>query len=750
MKQILLLATILVLLISCTKDKGSIYSPEVLDLLSQMTLEEKIGQMNQYNGFWEVTGPPPSSGDDATKYENLKKGLVGSMLNVHGVENVRKVQELVVNQSRLGIPLIIGFDVVHGYRTMSPIPLAEAASWDLEAIEHSARIAAEEASASGVAWTFAPMVDISRDARWGRVMEGGGEDPYLGAKIAAARVKGFQGDDLSAENTIAACAKHFAAYGFAEGGRDYNTVDISHATLYNHVFPPFQAAVDAGVSTIMNSFNELNGTPATASSFLQRDILKGLWGFEGFVVSDWASIEEIVDHRNATSRREAASIAIKAGSDMDMASSTYLNNLKNLVESGEVPERLIDDAVCRILQVKHDLGLLEDPFRYLDEDREKNIVGCEAHQEAVLDMAQKSVVLLKNEQELLPLPKEGKTIALIGPLADDKNSPLGNWRGRAIDSSAVSVLEGLNAYPGNHVLYAKGCEYLLEEGDYIAHPVINIDDRSGFGKAVDAAEKADVVVMVLGEGANQSGEARSRSSLGLLGVQQELLEAVYQVNPNIVLVLMSGRPMAITWADENIPAILEAWLLGSQSGHAIAQVLHGDYNPSGKLPMTFPRTVGQVPLFYNHKISARPWDPEADNVYLGGYVDGSVYPLYPFGHGLSYTHFEYDNLQVEKTGDQEFSVSIQLGNTGNYDGEEVVQLYICDRVASETRPVKELKGFKKVKLRKGEECSIQFKLGEKELGYYLNSGQFIVEPGTFDLWVGTSSMEGLHTQFEIK
>lgn len=723
---------------------------KVNKLLSEMTLEEKIGQMNQYTGFWDVTGPTPTEGNQALKYEHLKKGLVGSMINVTGTENVRAIQKIAVEETRLGIPLIIGFDVVHGFKTLSPIPLAESASWDMEAIELSAKVAAKEAAASGINWTFAPMVDISRDARWGRVMEGAGEDPYLGSKIAYARVKGFQGDDLTSKETIAACAKHFAAYGFAESGKDYNTVDIGTSTLYNVIFPPFIAAKNAGVRTFMNSFNEINGVPATGSAFLQRDILKNQWDFDGFVVSDWGSITEMIAHRQAKDGTQAAEIAANAGSDMDMESHLYVAELANLVQEGKVKESLIDDAVRRILRVKFELGLFEDPYKYCDEAYEKDVVGSKEIHDAVLDVAKKSIVLLKNENGLLPLKKEGQKIALIGALANDKTSPLGNWRIGADDETAVSVLEGMQNYQGNTLFFEKGADFVTGQTVFARELDINTTDKSGFNKAIAAATKADIVVMVLGEHGYQSGEGRSRSELGLPGVQQELLEAVYKANPNIVLVLNNGRPLAITWADEHIPAIVEAWQLGTQSGNAIAQVLYGDYNPSGKLPMTFPRSVGQVPIYYNTKSTGRPNIPSPGEVFWSHYTDISNAPLYAFGHGLSYTTFSYSNLKVNKVSQDKIEVSVSLTNTGTVKGKEVAQLYLRDDYASVTRPIKELKGFELVELNPNESKTITFLLTEKELGFYNNQGEFVVEPGDFTVFVGGSSLAELEAKFELE
>ena len=718
-------------------------------LLKQMTLEEKIGQMNQYSGFWDLTGPAPSSGNAAKKYEHLRKGYVGSMLNLRGVKNVRKIQKIAVEETRLGIPLIIGFDVIHGYETLSPIPLAESASWDLEAIKKSAEVAAEEAAAAGINWTFAPMVDISRDARWGRVMEGAGEDPYLASKIAIARVKGFQGSDLSQNNTIAACAKHFAAYGFAESGREYNTVDVGTSTLNNIVFPPFQATIEAGVRTFMNAFNELNGIPATGNTYLQRTILKDKWQFDGFVVSDWGSIEEMVAHGHAKDGKHAAQIAANAGSDMDMESYLYVNELAGLVREGKVKEAYIDDAARRILRVKFELGLFDDPYKYCDEQREKEVIGQHAFHEASLDIAKKSIVLLKNENQLLPLKKQGQKIALIGALASDKTSSLGSWRIAAKDNTAVSVLEGMQAYTGNQLTYAKGADVSLGQTKFIDELKINSTDRSEFPQAIAIAKTADVVVMVLGEVGYQSGEARSRTDLGLPGVQQDLLEAIYKVNKNIVLVLNNGRPLVLNWHQEHLPAIVEAWQLGTQSGNAIAQVLYGDYNPSGKLPMSFPRAVGQVPIYYNYKNTGRPLIPIPNTVFWSHYQDVENTPLYTFGYGLSYTTFEYSALQAKVVSDKEVNVSVTLKNTGKFAGKEVVQLYIKDHYASVTRPVRELKGFELVSLKPNERKNITFTLSEKELGFYNNEGEFIVEPGDFSIFVGGDSNTTLQSKITL-
>ena len=759
MKKYCIITLIILTLNGCQTSVGNlnntsnVINRKVDSLLSIMTIDEKIGQMNQYNGFWDVTGPAPKNGDAKFKFNNLKKGLVGSMLNVRGVEEITALQKIAVEETRLGIPLIIGNDVIHGYKTLSPIPLAEAASWDLEEIENSARIAALEASAAGTNWTFAPMVDISRDARWGRVMEGAGEDPFLGSLIAAARVRGFQGDDLSKHNTIAATAKHFAGYGFAESGRDYNTVDVSKNTLYNIILPPFMATLDAGVRTFMNGFNELDGVPVTGSLFLQRDLLKGEWNFDGFVISDWGSIQEMIPHGYAKDGAHATELAIKAGSDMDMESHLYIKNIKELVESKKLDIKLIDDAVSRILRVKFELGLFDDPYKYLNVEREKEVLYHPDNQKGVLEMAKKSIVLLKNKTNLLPLKKENQTIALIGALANDNNSPLGNWRTNSDNNTAITVLEGMKAYPKNKLIYRRGADVNLNRGGVVKFHekvIINENDKSGFSAAKSAAKNADVVVMVLGEDGFQSGEGRSRTSIGIPGVQQELLEEVYKVNKNIVLVLMNGRPLNINWADKNIPSIVEAWQLGTQTGNAVAQVLYGDYNPSGKLPMSFPRSVGQIPIYYNYKNTGRP-GPKKE-IFWSHYNDEVNTPLYPFGYGLSYTSFEYSNIKIDNKNlipGETLNVSVDLKNTGNYSGKEVVQLYIKDRFASVTRPVRELKGFEMVMLSPGETKTINFEISESLLKFYTANETWESESGFFDIFIGTNSNANLQESFEL-
>ena len=727
---------------------------KITDLLSKMTLDEKMGQLNQYTSKWEMTGPAPKGNNEQQMLEMIKSGLVGSMLNVTGAEATRKTQQLAVENSRLKIPLIFGYDVIHGYETMFPIPLAEAASWEPELAQKSARIAAIETAASGIQWTFAPMVDIARDARWGRYMESSGEDPYLGSLFAAARVKGFQGEDLSANNTIAACVKHFAAYGFIEGGRDYNTVDISESTLRNVVLPPFKAAADAGALTFMNAFNEIGGTPSTANAHLLRDILKGEWNFDGFIVSDWNSIGELLIHGVAADKKDAARLAINAGSDMDMEGNCYVPNLKKLVEEETVDVKLVDDAVRRVLRVKFLLGLFDDPYKYSDEKLERTAILTKENLQAAREAGKRSIVLLKNDNQILPLKKEGQKIALIGELAADKDVPLGSWRAKAITGSAVSLLEGMQSAVLNKadLNFAKGPVFVLGKSLFTAPLTFNTTDRTGIKEAVKIAKAADVVVIALGENCFQTGEGRSQTNIQLKGLQQELLEAVCAVNKKVVVVLMNGRPLDISWMAKNVPSILEVWHLGSEAGNAIADVLFGDYNPSGKLSASFPRTVGQVPLYYNHKSTGRPADSDA-NVFWSHYTDASNDALFPFGYGLSYTTFEYSNLKLSAetiAKGENILVSVTVKNTGKVTGEEVVQLYIRDLVGSITRPVKELKAFEKISLTPGESKVVTFDLGEKDLAFWGADNMFRAEPGDFKLWVGPNSVDGLDTSFKLR
>ncbi len=722
-------------------------------LLEKMTLAEKVGQLNQYSSSFDLTGPRPDDERNQQRYDKILNGGVGSLLNVTGAEATRKAQELVMKNSRLGIPLIFGYDVIHGYQTMFPIPLGEAASWDLEAIEHSARMAATEAAASGLHWTFAPMVDIARDARWGRIMEGAGEDPYLGAQVASARVRGFQGTDPAATDTIAACAKHYAGYGFAEGGRDYNTADFSEQTLRNVVLPPFKAAVDAGVATLMNSFNEIGGTPATGSSYLQRTILKGEWNFEGFVVSDWGSIGELIAHGVAGDARDASRIALAAGSDMDMESDAYSETLASLVETGELDEALVDEAVRRVLRIKFQLGLFDDPYRYSDLDRERATVQSEAIHAAARDVARKSIVLLRNDSDLLPLDKATARIAVIGPLAADKDTPLGSWRGQSITDSAVSLLEGIQAAvsEGVEIRYAQGAPLAIGERSFLRELELNESDRSGFAEAVEAARGANVVVFAFGEEAFQTGEGRSQVDIGLKGVQEDLLREILAVNEKVVGVLMNGRPLALPAVVDRIPSLLETWHLGSQAGHAIADVLFGDFNPSGKLPVSFPRHVGQEPLYYNIKPTGR--GAATDMVFWSHYTDAPNSPRFPFGHGLSYTTFDYSGIRLsgeamDKEG--ELTVEVTVTNSGERTGAEVVQLYIRDPVASSTRPIKELKGFQKIEIAAGESRVVAFTLTAEDLAFYTASGTWEAEPGAFEVFVGTSSVDVKSARFQLR
>ena len=717
----------------------------ISDLLTKMTLAEKVGQLTQFSGFHDVTGPAPADWRAAQKHHLLQGGVIGSMLNVVGTEDIRTYQQFAVENSRLGIPMMFAYDVIHGQKTMFPIPLGEAASWDLELMEDSASVAATEAAAQGLNWTFAPMVDVSREPRWGRVMEGAGEDPYLGGLIAAARVKGFQGEDLSTDDTVLATIKHFAGYGFAEAGKEYNTAEVSNVTLHNMILPPFEAALtSANPRSVMNAFNTLNGIPATADAELQRDLLKGDWGFDGVIVSDWGSALEMIDHGFVADEREAAKAAILAGSDVDMESYVYLDHLENLVETGEVDEALIDDAVRRVLRVKFELGLFDDPYRYIDTEREQTRLMSEAHLDKALQVARKSIVLLKNDQKVLPLSTD-KSIALIGALAVDQDAPLGNWRAHAQKHTAMSVMDGFDK-AGLDYVYSYGVHVQYGDGHF-EYPVhLNVDNRDGFDEAVETAKNVDQVVLVMGETARMSGEGRSRADIGLPGLQQELLEAIHAVNPNIILVVMSGRPLVLTWAHDHVPAIVQAWHLGHRSGEAITDVLTGKENPSGKLPMSFPRSVGQVPIYYNHLNTGRPGP--RDQVTWAHYSDEDNSPLYPFGHGLSYSWFDYRDLVVNVEEDRVL-VSVNVQNMGDRDGEEVVQLYIRDRVARVARPVKELKGFSKRLIQSGHVEHVELALTAKELGYIDGRGSFFLDPGEFDIFVGGSSNTRLHTLIDL-
>ena len=693
-------------------------------LLARMTLEEKLGQLQQLDG--------ESNGNFRPEHRDLvRKGLLGSTLNVRGAQRTNELQRIAVEESRLKIPLLYGFDVIHGYRTILPVPLAEASSWDPAVAERSASIAAAEARSAGVHWTFAPMVDIARDARWGRIVEGSGEDPYLGGSFARARVRGFQGRDYGAPDKVLACAKHWVAYGAAEAGRDYNTTDMSERTLREIYFPPFKAAVDSGVGTLMSAFNDLNGVPASANPFTLTQVLRGEWKFDGFVVSDYTAVQELINHGLAANEKEAARLALNAGVDMEMVSRDFNQHGPDLLRSGQLSQATIDEAVRRILRIKFRLGLFEHP--YVDETRERSVILSPANVAAARELATRSMVLLKNERETLPLSKEVKSIALIGPLADDQQDLLGSWSGDGRAGEAVTLLAGIKAKlsASTKINYAKGCD-------------TNSDSTEGFAEAARVARDSDVVIVAVGESAGMSGEASSRSSLDLPGRQLDLIKALHATGKPIVVVLMNGRPLTINWIAENTAAILETWFAGTQGGNAIADVLFGDFIFALDL---------DKPVYYNHMNTGRP--PNANEKYTSKYLDVPWTPLYPFGYGLSYTQFRLSNLQLSATpirSDGWLTVSVEIENTGKRLGDEVVQLYIRDVAASVTRPVKELKGFERITLRPGERRRVEFSLTPEHLGFYNREMRFVVEPGEFKVMVGTSSADGreLVTGFEVQ
>ena len=714
-------------------------------LLAQMSLEEKVGQLTQVTGRHAVTGPLNLADTDR---DGLRRGRVGSMLNVLGTRYTRGHQEEAM-QSRLKIPLLFAHDVIHGYLTTFPVPLAEAASFDLRAIERSARVAATEAAAAGIHWTFAPMVDVTRDPRWGRVTEGAGEDPYLASQVAAARVRGLQGQRRGDTDAVLATAKHFAGYGATVGGREYDSVDMSLRQLWEIHLPPFKAALEAGAASFMNAFNDLNGVPATGNRYLLRDILKGDWGFSGVVVSDWASIGEMVPHGHAADARQAAELALNAGTDVDMESNAYRHHLPGLVAEGRVSLALVDDAVRRVLRLKFELGLFEDPYRFSDPAREQAMLGHPAHRQAAREMAARSIVLLKNSpragRPVLPLDPALKTIAFIGPLVKAHQDHHGAWAVSLPDvdyeTFIVSPWQGLRQRLGGHseLLYAQGCD-------------IDSARRDGFAEAVAAAAAADVVIASVGESAALSGEARSRSRIGLPGVQEELLQALHATGKPLVLLVSAGRPLIFNEAAERADAVLYTWWLGSEAGHAIADVLSGDHNPAGRLPMSFPRHEGQIPIYHSHFSTGRPRQASAEAPWAGGYIDLDASPAYAFGHGLSYTQFEYTELRLDRPqlrAGETLTVSLRLRNTGTLAGDEVVQLYLRDRVGSVVRPVIELKGFERVHLQAGEGRDLHFTIDRECLAFYNASLQRVVEPGWFDLMVGASSADiRLRASFE--
>lgn len=709
----------------------------VRELLAQMTLEEKVGQLVQYSSRADMTGPA----DKSSITPKLKQGGVGSMLNIVGADETRRWQQIAVESSRLRIPLLFGYDVIHGFRTVFPIPLASAASWDLARIEEAERIAARESAAAGLHWTFAPMVDIARDPRWGRIAEGAGEDPFLGSAIARARVRGFQGDgSFASTESVLACAKHFAAYGAAQAGRDYFTTDVTERNLREIYLPPFHAAVEAGVATFMSGFNDLDGTPCSANAFLLTQVLRSEWGFKGFVVSDWASVKEMLRHGNTPDLRDATRLAMNAGLDMDMQSEAFGPHLAELVRSGAVPMARLDAAVSAVLAMKFRLGLFEDPYRFSDAAREKATLLRADHRAAARELARRSAVLLKNEG-VLPLHLPGKRIALIGPGADSPDTLLGSWHARGLPAEATSLRAALTALvPADQLAFAAG-------GGFTG------DDRSGFAAAKAAAQAADVVVLALGEDHWQSGESTSRTSLDLAGPQLDLLREVKAAGKPIVLVLLAGRPLMLESVLPLVDAVLVAWHPGTEGGPAIADLLTGAYNPSGKLPVTWPRSVGQIPIFYAHKMSGRPEPKNANDRYWSRYIDSPATPLFPFGFGLSYTTFAYDALRVSAPtlrADGSLDVTARVTNTGKVAGEEVVQLYVRDLVGSVTRPVRELKGFEKIALAAGESREVRFTLRAADLAFWRADRMWGAEPGEFEVFVGGDSNAALAARFRLE
>lgn len=743
MKKIIAISFIVAFFIEgCQKKQDNIASISSIDrsidsIMGLMTLEEKIGQLVLYTSTSNVTGPTL----DKNYLQYLKKGHIGAIFNAVGANFTKKLQRIAVEETRLGIPLLFGYDAIHGYKTIFPIPLGESCSWDLELMEQTTRVTAIEASASGLHWTYAPMVDIARDPRWGRISEGAGEDSYLGSKIAVARVKGFQGAYLMANNTILACAKHYVAYGAAQSGRDYHSVDISQNTLYNTYLPPFKAALDAGVATFMTSFSEVNGTPPTGSKFLLQDILRKQWGFQGFVVTDYTSINEMVHHGYASGLQHAGELAMNAGVDMDMQGGVYRKYMKKSIEDGKITIRRLNEAVRYILKMKFKLGLFKDPYKYCDESLEKKVVLNENHLKIARDAARKSIVLLKNKGGVLPLKKSHR-VALIGPLAADEFHIIGNWAGRGDRNGvAVSVKEGFDAKKVNFT-YAKGCA--IKDPTTSPH----------FSPAVQKAKNADVVVLALGESESMSGEAASRSNIKLPENQRKLITAIKKTGKPIVLVLMNGRPLDLSWEHAQVDAIVEAWFPGTSGGHGVTDILFGDFNPCGKLTVTFPRNVGQIPLFYDHKNTGRPSDIEgADQRYSSKYIDIDNTPLYPFGYGLSYTTFKYGRLKMNSsvmTPQSAIKIEIAVSNTGDFDGYEVVQLYLKDPVASITRPVKQLKGFKKIYLKKGETKVVQFTITPEDIAFYKAGEGFVKEEGIYKLFIAGSSDSKFTHEFSFE
>ncbi|MEX2369885.1 MAG: beta-glucosidase BglX [Bacteroidales bacterium] len=713
------------------------YKEDAEELLKQMTLDEKIGQLVAYTSHWDVTGPVVSN--DSERY--IKDGSCGAIFNAHEVSFNRKLQELAVNESRLGIPLLFGYDVIHGYRTTFPISLGEAASWNPELIEKAARVAAVEASACGVNWTFAPMVDISFDPRWGRVAESTGEDTYLGNVIAKAKVRGFQGDDLSTNNTLLACVKHYAAYGAPQAGRDYHTVDMSDRVLREVYLPPFKAAIDAGVGSVMTSFNEVDGMPVTGSKYLLDDILRKEWGFNGFIVTDYTGITEMIQHGVAADTAEAAVLAINAGVNIDMESSAYRVKLRSLVASGKITEEQIDKAVLWVLEGKFSLGLFDDPYRYFDEERQETLLSTEEHLDLAYELAAESLVLLKNKDKLLPL-KPGTKVAVIGPHATLQRDLLGSWIADGKWKDIQTILQAIEQINGkDKTTYAKGAWFIDET------------DKIDVAEAIATAGKSDVIVLALGESWHWSGEAASRTKLGLPKAQTDLIRELKKLNKPMVMVVLNGRPLTLVQEYEMVDAMVEAWYPGTKGASAIADALFGKINPSGKLTMSFPRNVGQIPIHYNMKNTGRPYDPEGqEQKYRSRYIDSPNEPLFPFGFGLSYTDFIYDDLRLSSSSfakDDSLIVSVNITNAGPYEGKEVVQLYIRDLVGSVTRPVKELKGFTKINLAPGEQQTVSFTITEEDLKFYRADMTFGAESGDFHLFVGRNSSDLIKAKFTL-
>lgn len=755
----------LIVLFSCnseTKNSKSVsssnpFEAKVDSILALMTVDEKIGQLNLPSSGEIVTGLAKNS----NIAEKIAEGKVGGLFSLKDIDRIKAVQKIAVEKSRLGIPLIFGLDVIHGFESTFPIPLGLSCSWDMDLIEKTARMAAIEASANGVNWTFSPMVDISRDPRWGRVSEGSGEDPYLGSEIAIAMVNGYQGDDLTDSKTLMACVKHFALYGAPEGGRDYNTVDMSRIRMYNEYLPPYKAAIDAGVGSVMASFNEIDGVPATGNKWLMTDLLREQWNFNGFVVTDYTGITEMVEH-GVGDLQTSAAMALNAGIEMDMVGEAYLTTLKKSLEDGKITIETLDNAVRKILTAKYQVGLFDDPYKYCDTNRAETEVFTDENRNFAREVATQSLVLLKNEEQILPLKKSG-TIALVGPLANTKENMAGTWSVSTNQSESISFLDGLKTVVGDkaNVLYAKGSNLVfdaeLEKRATMFGKTLNRDNRTAKelkDEALKIAAKSDVIIAALGESAEFSGESSSRTSIEIPQAQKELLNALLKTGKPVVLVLFTGRPLVLTEEDLNVSTILNVWFPGSEAGLAISDVLFGDVNPSGKLTATFPRSVGQIPIFYNYKNTGRPLGNKEGifEKFKSNYIDERNEPLYPFGYGLSYTTFEYSNLKLSTSkmnlkGSVE--VSVDVTNSGNYDGKEVVQLYIRDLVGTVTRPVRELKGFKKIEIKKGETKTVTFKITENDLKFYNSNLDFVAEPGEFKVFVGTDSNASLSENFEL-